>query len=59
MTEQLSVADLFIHNSGLAFSNNCWYGADGELLLQKDQTMPAFNALKQRAKFRTKYSYSN
>jgi len=59
VTEQLLVADLFIHNSGLAFSNNWWYGADGELLLQKDQTMPAFNALKQRAKCRTKYSYSN
>ncbi|KAK4455293.1 putative D-aminoacylase [Podospora aff. communis PSN243] len=58
-TEQLSVADLFIHNSGLAFSNNWWYGADGELLLEKDQTVPAFNALKQRSKFRNKYSYSN
>ncbi|KAK3375822.1 putative D-aminoacylase [Lasiosphaeria ovina] len=59
VTEQLSVADLLIHNSGLAFSNNWWYGADGELLLQKDQTIPAFNALEQGAKFRTKYSYSN
>ncbi|KAK3353876.1 putative D-aminoacylase [Lasiosphaeria hispida] len=59
VTEQLSVADLFIHNSGLAFSNHWWYGADGELLLQKNQTLSAFNALKQKAKFRTEYSYSN
>ncbi len=41
VTEQISIADLFIHNTGLASSNNWWYGADGELLLQKDQTLSA------------------
>ncbi|KAK3933595.1 beta-lactamase/transpeptidase-like protein [Diplogelasinospora grovesii] len=59
VTEQLTITDLFIHNTGLASSNHWWYGADGELLLRKDQTLAAFKALKQKGKFRAQYSYSN
>lgn len=59
LTEQLTVADLLMHNTGLASSNNWWYGADGELLLRKDQTLAAFNALQQTGRFRAQYSYSN
>ena len=59
MTDQLTVRDLLIHNSGLAFSNHWWYGSGGELLLRKDQTVQAFNFLKQKTPFRTHYAYSN
>lgn len=59
VTQLMTVKDLLIHNAGLAFSNHWWYGADGELLLGKEQTLPAFNALKQKTEFRTQYAYSN
>lgn len=59
VTDQLSIADLLIHNSGLATSNHWWYGVNGELLLTKDQTLPAFNFLKQRTPFRSSFGYSN
>lgn len=59
VNELATVTDLLIHDTGLSYSTNWWYGTDGDLLLEKEQTISAFNALPQRLPFRTMYSYSN
>jgi CubicO group peptidase (beta-lactamase class C family) len=59
VTEELTVVDLLSHRTGLASSNEWWYGAGGELLLQKDQTIPFFNMFKSVRSLRTSYGYNN
>ncbi|KAI0465878.1 putative D-aminoacylase [Xylaria cf. heliscus] len=59
ITEELTVEDLLCHHSGMANSNEWWYGADGELLFTKDQTMEFINALKPVSPLRSRYNYNN
>ncbi|KAF2791295.1 beta-lactamase/transpeptidase-like protein [Melanomma pulvis-pyrius CBS 109.77] len=59
VNEQATVVDLLSHNTGLAVSNHWWNGAGGEVLLAKNATMAAFNALPRNGKFRNKFYYSN
>ena len=59
MEHGLTISDLLAHKSGFATSNNWWYGADGTLLLSKDQTIRSFSALKSLGQLHTRYDYSN
>ncbi|KAI1151720.1 putative D-aminoacylase [Nemania diffusa] len=59
ITDELTVEDLLSHRAGMASSNEWWYGADGELLFDKDQTMEFINALKPASSLRSRYNYSN
>lgn len=59
ITEELTVEDLLSHRSGMASSNEWWYGAGGELLLTKSQMMKFINALKPVGSLRSRYIYSN
>ena len=59
VTNELNVVDLLSHKTGLATSNNWWHGAEGTLLLEENQTLPFFNALRPIASFRSRYDYSN
>lgn len=55
----LTISDLLAHKSGLATSTDWWYGAEGVLLLSKNQTIRSFGALKSVGPLRTRYDYSN
>ncbi|KAJ5641057.1 D-aminoacylase [Penicillium herquei] len=55
----LTISDMLAQKSGLATSNDWWYGADGVLLLEKSQTLSSFSALKSVGPLRTRYDYSN
>lgn len=59
ITEELTVEDLLSHRSGMANSNEWWYGAGGELLINKNQTMSFINGLQPASSLRSRYSYSN
>lgn len=59
ITAELTVEDLLSHRAGMATSNEWWYGAGGELLIEKNQTMKFVNALKPVASLRSRYNYSN
>lgn len=59
VTQQTTVIDLLTHRVGLAKSNNWWYGAEGDLLLGKNQTISTFGGLKPTVSFRAQFDYSN
>ncbi|KAK0644421.1 beta-lactamase/transpeptidase-like protein [Cercophora newfieldiana] len=59
VTNNATILDLLSHRTGLGMSNQWWYGAQGELLIQPSESMRYFNALPAVAKFRSSYKYSN
>lgn len=60
ITTEATVEDLLTHRVALSRSNNWWYGAGGELLLQKDQTLQAYSELmRPTGPFRSQFDYSN
>ncbi|KAI0193089.1 putative D-aminoacylase [Astrocystis sublimbata] len=59
VTDELTVEDLLSHRAGMANSNEWWYGADGELLFEKSETMDFINALKPTSSPCYRYNYSN
>lgn len=59
VTNKLTIMDLLTHSTGLAMSNQWWYGAQGELLIDASESLRYFNALPQVAGFRQSYRYSN
>ncbi len=58
-SEYMTVVDLLAHRTAIATSNNWLYGAGGALLLDKHQTMSAYNSLQPIGSFRNRYDYSN
>lgn len=54
-----TIADLPGHRTGLQKADNPWLGSDGELLLDKDQTLAFFSQLKPQATFRSGFFYNN
>ncbi|KAM3431710.1 hypothetical protein NHJ13734_007195 [Beauveria thailandica] len=58
-TQELTVEDLLSHRSGMAHSHYWWYGAGGELLIDKSQTMSFINGLKSASSLRSISSHSN
>ena len=59
VTNNATILNLLSHRTGLGVSNQWWYGADGELLVDPSESIRYFNALPQIAKFRATYKYSN
>lgn len=59
MTDLATVEDLLAHRLGLAKSNHWWYGAEGELLLEKADLLPAVSDLQPVRDFRETFDYSN
>lgn len=59
VTQQLTIRELLTHTTGLAAANHWWYGASAQLLLRKEDLIPAFNRLEHVWPVRTHYVYSN
>ncbi|KAK4452747.1 putative D-aminoacylase [Podospora aff. communis PSN243] len=59
VTNNATILDLLSHRMGLGMSNQWWYGAQGELLIEPSESIRYFNALPQVARFRSMYKYSN
>ena len=59
INQRLTIVDLLTHRIGLEKSNYWWFGSNGVLLLDKNQTLKSFNALKQISTFREKFDYTN
>lgn len=59
VTDLATVEDLLTHRLGLAKSNHWWYGAEGELLLEKADLLPAVSDLQPVKEFRETFDYSN
>jgi CubicO group peptidase (beta-lactamase class C family) len=59
VTDLATVEDLLAHRLGLAKSNHWWYGAEGELLLEKADLLPAVSDLQPITGFRAAFDYSN
>lgn len=55
----LTIADLLGHRTGLQNADEIWLGAEGELLIHKNQIATAFKQLRPRSSLRTKFSYNN
>lgn len=59
ITRHLNINDLLCHRGGLARSNHWWLGSDGVLLMEKQQTLSAFNNFPASGTFRSDWAYSN
>ncbi|OHE90437.1 hypothetical protein CORC01_14265 [Colletotrichum orchidophilum] len=52
VTNEATVEDLLTHRLALSRSNNWWYGSDGDLILEQNQTLSAYSQLKPMGLFR-------
>ncbi|KAK3180498.1 hypothetical protein K4F52_008089 [Lecanicillium sp. MT-2017a] len=59
VASEATVEDLLTHRLALSRSNNWWYGSDGDLILDKNQTLSAYSQLKPVGLFRGQFDYSN
>lgn len=59
VTEKLTVVDLLSHQTGLSNCNEWWYGSGGEILVEPEEEVGYFNALRQVRGFRKGFLYSN
>ncbi|KAJ1670484.1 hypothetical protein EV182_008179, partial [Spiromyces aspiralis] len=55
----VTIADLLGHRTGLQRADHLWLGAAGEFLLDLDQTVAVFNALRPLASLRSRFCYNN
>ncbi|CAI7622502.1 unnamed protein product [Penicillium glandicola] len=54
-----TIADLLGHRTGLQGADNIWLGSDGELLIDREETVPVFNHLRPLTSIRSEFLYNN
>ncbi|KAK0616327.1 beta-lactamase/transpeptidase-like protein [Immersiella caudata] len=59
VTNNATILDLLSHRTGLGMSNQWWYGAQGELLIEPSESVRYSNTLPQVGQFRSTCKYSS
>jgi CubicO group peptidase (beta-lactamase class C family) len=54
-----TIADLLGHRTGLQNADSIWLGAEGELLIDREQTVAVFSQLQPKSSLRSRFLYNN